>query len=567
MAKWLRRAIAAALITVFAVVNMARYGQVQPRMMGDELVYSQNVLLRTMGEITHPNYLYKLVFQPVALCGDNFYLCTKWLNTGFLVLLAVLVYLIAMHVGARRRYALVISSLIGLGPVSSYSSYFTPDIMFLALCSAVIWAYVRKPFAQPWANWALVGGMLSMALLTKPHALVLVAALVVAEAWGAWRGGWGELSRRASVAAAVGLAAVGVRIALGFALAGANGLNLLGGQYQDALSMTSAASSDQAGGGDGGGISGVARPTRDWFDIATDSGLTHFALQLVLNIGVLLLLLAPLLLLAFRAAGQSRVSDLARLVIASLGFGILVSSMFVALASGWGENLGGRTMVRYYEYAVWLLPIFAAVSLERAPDSTGRSRWTPLALALAVIPPVWLAIAETPPLGTDFSLYGAIGGLGLFWLIVIAVGSLAIFALLAFEVRPAKRVWAMSLAPALFVLGWVGTNQVVIQPGLSSNPYIESAAWVRNNFDVTSYREVVAVGNDYRLLQTTSFWMRLDGLRLFTREFDDVVSLKDVPKNSLVILIDRVTTDDNVNVIYESEYFSVVEKVKNPQKR
>lgn len=548
-----RLTIGLGVALLISLLNMARFGQVQPRMMGDELIYSQNVLLRPIGEITHPNYLYQLIYQPVGLCGDNFYLCTKWLNTGFLLLFGLLLYLIAAGL-VRRRWAAVLAVATVLGPISIYSSFFTPDIMFFAIALATVWSYLRRPFGSAVANWVLIGSMLTLALLTKPHAIVLLLAIVMAEGWDGWRGGWRIALRQMIAPVLVSSGAFMAKLTVGFAVAGVAGLGIFGGQYEYGVTQTLDSESipmPESPEGQG------SAETLSWFATMSRIGGLHFGLQLLIQIGLLVLFFAPLLAIAFSLRHDDKSGRLARLSLSAIGFGIVLSSAFVAIAPAWGESLGARAMVRYYEYAVWLLPIFAAVALSSFRLTRPKNLWAIISLGVLSVTALWLAISETPKFFTDFSLLGAVGASGELWLWLIALVSLVTAGMLLTSPRTSQRVWALVAAPVILLSGWVGTGVAVIQPGLQTNPYLESAAWLRANPDLGDYGTLILVGNDRRLLQTSQFWLRDVDVWLIDLPVDGEVDLNDINKDSLVVLIDSVDTPTELNVLHEAEYFTV----------
>ena len=548
MTTWQRFAVGTAIASFLALTNMARFGQMQPRMMGDELTYSQNVLLRPMAEITHPNFLYQLVYQPVVACGDNFYLCTKWINTGFLLLFAGTIYLIATRFG-RRLWAALIAVAIAIGPVAIYSSFFTPDMMFFALAALTIWAYVRQPLQYPLANWQLVGSLLSLSLLTKPHAVVLVPALVVTELLTKQQDAWRNRLRAAIAPTAVGAAAMLTKLAVGFLAAGTAGLGIFGGRYERAVGETV----QNAGGGSGGGETGANNP----------NPVAEFISQYVLHIGFAAVFFGVVLVIAVRIVRREsgEANRLAGVLISTLVFGAFLSALFVAIAPSWGETLDGQVMVRYYEYAIWLLPVLALASLGANRDAVASKKVSAFVLASAVFAGFWL-VTNSRPLFTDGSLLGTVGGLGTWLLVVFALAGLALVAFSLFSKADLAQLWLVAVLPLITVAGWLGAQQLVINPGLQTNPYIESAVWVRENLRPDEYQRIVLVGPDQRLVQTAQFWIRdLDAIG-FVRERGAVVNPDQAPKNTLLVLIDGVLAGDQVPLteIHRDQYFMILEK-------
>lgn len=552
MRTWHRFAVGTAIASLIAFANMARFGQVQPRMMGDELIYSQNLLLRPMAEITHPNFLYQVVYQPVTACGDNFYLCSKWINTGFLLVFAGALYLLAASF-SRRIWAVLVAIAVAVGPVAIYSSLFTPDMMFFALCSLTIWAYAVRPLQKTLLNWLLVGSLLSLALLTKPHALILLPALVLAEFVVASHGDWRTRLKSAIAPATVGISALVVKLGIGFAAAGVAGLGIFGGAYENALDDNMRIPSNGAGSGNG---QGAGSSEADF-----SMPILDFLSQSLLHAGFAIVFFGVLLAQSVRLARRenTRVSRLAALTLTSLLFGALMSSIFVAMAPAWGENLEGQVMVRYYEYAIWLLPITGLAGLQ-VDGSRQRAKklnfvgW----LVVAVLAAYWL-VASSRPLFTDGSVLGLAGSFGTWLLVVMALVSLVMLTVSIVSRKSLANIWLVGIFPIITLTGWLGAQQQVINPGLQTNPYIESAVWIDQNLKLDDYRKVVFVGLNQRLLQTTEFWARdLDAVSVVNQPGEKVKLARFEP-NTLVVLIDRLdSSNTEVEVLHEEQFYKVV---------
>jgi len=155
-----------------------------PSVLGDEYYYS--ILSRYFGRlpelIAHdkylidlPNELYLWLFSAVHLLSDDFYQFAKIFNS---ILFAAAVFPIyaTSHMFLRRRLAFLISTLIILAPLDSYTTYFVPEscyfLGFWLFTSLFLCNLPRRAFTA-----GLMGGFaLGLLVLIKPHALAVLAA-------------------------------------------------------------------------------------------------------------------------------------------------------------------------------------------------------------------------------------------------------------------------------------------------------------------------------------------------------------------------------------------------------
>ncbi|HKD67145.1 MAG TPA: hypothetical protein VKB84_09925 [Candidatus Binataceae bacterium] len=155
-----------------------------PSVLGDEYYYS--ILSRYFGRrpeltvhdkylVNCPNELYLWLFSAVHLFQDNSYPFAKIFNS---IAFAAAIFPIygTSRLFLRRLPALLISSLIMLAPIDSYTNYFMPEsCYFLGFWLFVFLFLSNLPSRAPRAG--LIGGCILGALaLIKPHALVVLMA-------------------------------------------------------------------------------------------------------------------------------------------------------------------------------------------------------------------------------------------------------------------------------------------------------------------------------------------------------------------------------------------------------
>ncbi len=386
--------------------------------MADERTYSYYSRVIPIEHAALPSFLYFFVFSATRSCGEDGLACARLFNALFFALSLPLVFLVA------RRYAaewasFLITALVALGPAASYTAYFMPEAMyFFGVWLFLVALTSRSP---GWPNVVGAGVTLGLLSLVKLHALFLLPGalllLVLREAReGRWQRGLGS----ASIALAI---AVTLRFGLGFALAGAAGLSIVGPQY----------SAHEV----------VARTLAELLSLSLRVGWAHVQ-------AIALLFALPLFVIL---AGASRAPSSDE---RSLGLGwvtvilivplVLITALFTAHVSGGGELESlGRIHMRYYNFLTPLLSILAAASLKAGGQFNSRRGVAALiAFALASIGFVGrstfqVSVCDCPELQ----------GLNSSGFIIGSVGGLLAVALAAFKPREGALLWVCVALPLL----------------------------------------------------------------------------------------------------------------------
>ena len=207
-----------------------------PWVMGDERLYSYYSRLAPLSDATIPNYLYYFVYGLASQCGDAFLDCARALNSVFFLLAIPIIYAVARKV-CSPAVALMICAVTALGPANTYTAFFTPEPMYFFGFWVLTWAVIRVPGPAPLRNWVVIGVMVGLLSLIKPHALFLLAGLGLYLSLLSrrhQRAGWIRSAALATVALVA--ATLLTKFALGYASAGENGLSLFGTLYGSGLS-------------------------------------------------------------------------------------------------------------------------------------------------------------------------------------------------------------------------------------------------------------------------------------------------------------------------------------------
>lgn len=128
-----------------------------------------------------PNLLFMHLFSFAHRFGDSFYVAAKLLNGGLFALASVLVRAVLSRV-TKRTVASILALVICTGPVSIYAAFFMPESMYF--CGFWVLAYCFVRFAEQPGAWSLarVAAALALLALVKPHALALIAPIVLLSA-------------------------------------------------------------------------------------------------------------------------------------------------------------------------------------------------------------------------------------------------------------------------------------------------------------------------------------------------------------------------------------------------
>lgn len=344
-----------------------------PRVMGDELTYSNFSRLLPISESPVPNYLYLWVFSSTNVCGTEFYSCARLLNVFFVIVTSAFVFLIA------RRFlsfgaSLFLAAMALVGPVSMYSAHFMPDSMFFAFSTAFIWLLIRLSSTElGLRQYLLIGISIGVVSLVKPHGLFLLAALPALVFF--YPGSIRDRMQRFITSFIVSTsAALFVKLGIGFIVAGGKGLALFRRAYGDFVPVVQGQLEDQ-----------------DTSQLVTATSLPDTIQNLVLAVFVFFLVPVFATLIAAISSKGKKLNELQRLSIVLMA--LLVT--FVAVVAVFSFQLGSidssqalRVQLRYFEFLLILFPV-AALAHSKVPHK-GTSWLGALAsISIAGLSLVW----------------------------------------------------------------------------------------------------------------------------------------------------------------------------------
>ncbi|KQQ33674.1 hypothetical protein ASF61_11490 [Duganella sp. Leaf126] len=337
----LRYAFPAAVALILLLLLVRNHG-LYPVVFLDEWSYSRYARLAPLSEAIVPSYLYLALFGATNACGTAFLECARVGNAVLYVLAAPFLYRVALPVTGRPA-AIVVTLTALLGGSNTYTAYFMPEATYFLGFWVLSWIMLSEVGGTGVRSAVLAGVVLGLMSLVKVHALFLLPAIMLYALWRSWR--TGRPATGVLAAAAMAATTLVLKLALGWLLAGAAGLDLLGSMY-----------GGQARQSAGGVLARLLQP-------ALWNAYGHLmALVLLCAVPLLALLTAAASAQARAAAGQPGRNALVYTVL-TLGATLGLTVLYTASIAHAGPNEGARLHLRYYDFVFPLLAMLAASPL------------------------------------------------------------------------------------------------------------------------------------------------------------------------------------------------------------
>lgn len=188
-----RRFTASALIGLYLTISMARvflgFLYLGPGVMSDELLYKTSAQsffmfgsfykLSNSGVNTNiGNILYQYLISPSFYFGPNFYVAAKAIN-ALIISTALFPSFLISRVFNDRRSSLLIAMIVLLFPFNLYANYMMPENLFFPLFMFSFYFIFKSLTRNRLVDAAASGVCVALLFLTKPHALMLILAMIV----------------------------------------------------------------------------------------------------------------------------------------------------------------------------------------------------------------------------------------------------------------------------------------------------------------------------------------------------------------------------------------------------
>jgi phosphoglycerol transferase len=411
----------------------SRVSAVNPAILGDEYLYSINARHAAPWDPSpagdFSNYLFNLVYSSTNLCGDAFYTCGKILNLIFFVGFLTIVFIIAVRF-LNYWVALGFTVAAGLSPISVYTSMFLPESMYFFMISLVFLAVLKAAQSYAWKDWALVGALIGVASLVKPHAwLSAIAIGIFLVVLGLTQ----AKHRFKPLFKAVGAISVGAilgRIVIGFLVAGPRALDFFGiylgadvlATVADGVPPQAAESTEIVGSSPMNGVIALF-----------GTQLNVHVLTLVALIGVAFIGLVVGLAELIRTRQPTPVTVLSLFMFIWLVSMTIEIIMFTGWITGGGDDHTGRVLSRYYDFLFVFVPLagLSALSSKFAAETKIWIRLPLAGLMLLLLTPAFtgffatleIQIADAPNLAglvVNLDVFNAVAMIGFLGLLVFA---------------------------------------------------------------------------------------------------------------------------------------------------
>ena len=449
--------------SLLAVVGWiySRVHSVNPVILGDEYLYSLNSRHAgpwdpsPAGDFS--NYLFNLVYSSTNLCGDAFYTCGKMINLFFFFCFLAVIFTIAVKF-LNYWAALAFSVAAGLSPLSVYTSMFLPESMFFFMISLVLAAALRAADTYQWKDWALVGVLIGVASLVKPHAWLSALAIGI---FLIVLGLTQEKNRYRPLLNAFGafsLGAVTGRIAIGFLVAGPKAIDFfgiyLGGDVLTTVLQGVPTQDNQSE------VIAGSSPMNGVIALFGDQLMIHVLTQIALLVVSIVGLLAGVVEL-LRTRRASPVTLLALLIIIWLVTLTIEIVIFTGWVTGTGDDHTLRVLARYYDFMFVFVPL-GGLSVLASKSIPQTNAWIRLPLATLSIyflssatsgffSNLQIQIADAPNLAglvVNASVYNTVTVASFFGVLVFA-----------FQPRFTSWVFALLLPASMVATGFMAQHE------------------------------------------------------------------------------------------------------------
>jgi phosphoglycerol transferase len=359
---WKNLAFAGAMLAVAAWVY-SRIAMVNPAILGDEYLYSINARKAAPWDPSpagdFSNYLFNLVYSSTNICGDAFYTCGKLLNLVFFVGFLTVIFIVA------KRYmnywiAFAFTVLAGLSPLSVYTSMFLPETMYFFFLSLVFASVLKAADTYSWKDWAVVGGLIGVTSLVKPHAWLSAIAigifLVVLGLTNA-KYRFGPLLRAIG---AISAGAILARVIIGFLVAGPKALGFFG-QYLNAGVVEQIAATAPSGAT--ATASAVATtPMNGVFSLfGTQLNIHMLTISALMGVAILGVTVGVIELVKTREL--TKVTALMLFSFIWLFSLVIEVVVFTGWITGGGDDHTTRVLERYYDFLFVIVPLAGLAAL------------------------------------------------------------------------------------------------------------------------------------------------------------------------------------------------------------
>jgi phosphoglycerol transferase len=542
----------------FGAWSISRVWTVLPSIMGDEYVYTSAARHLPFAEQFFSNYVFSWIMSATNLCGTDFYVCTKSINSVFFAIAIIFTFLIAIRY-LTFGWSVFVASVTALSPIAIPVSYFMPEIMYFAAMTGVVLVALWIADQDRWLLWSISGIALGVAALVKPHAIFMLPAFTIfafVVAYKQVEGNWisGLKSATASV---VGF--VVAKFGIGFLFAGTEGLKLFGGYGSPVEALTSIVGNTEPKVAEAQGIE--ATGVELFVSVASGHLIMHLAAVLLIAGLPLLLSLRVMVSVANKSEPVGPVSSLFVLV-GLITFSIItVVAIFEAYVTVGGDDHSDRLILRYYEF---LIPQFIVMGLLLPRFTDSKLPWRIAQGALVASAALFFSIFYPANFNQQYADSSSMPGLhssgGLFIAVAVALSAAILY--WVFTPEEGNLILGRFILPLFMVSSLVlAQNNLITINGTPA--YFDQAGWdSRTYLEGVPGDQILVIGQVRTQVFTVKFWIDEPYIRdLLLGEGYSLVE-SDVTGAEYVVVLGNFGIDFAHEIITEGEGYRLVQVVR-----
>jgi phosphoglycerol transferase len=542
----------------FAVWSTSRVWTVLPSIMGDEYIYTSAARHLPFAEQYFSNYIFSWVMSATNMCGTDFYVCTKSINSVFFALAILFTFLIAARL-LSFGWSVFVASVTALSPIAIPVSYFMPEIMYFAAMTGVVLVALWVADKGKWQLWSLVGISLGLAALVKPHATFMLPAFTVFALVVSYKlasGGW--LAGIRSAGSTI-LGFFVAKLGLGFLFAGTEGLKLFGGYGSPVDALTSVVENEAPT------VSQEAGTQATGLELLASVTLGHLAMHLAVILMIaglpLLLSLRVLLSVAKKPEPVGPVSSLFILVGLITFSMITVVALFEGLVTVSGDDHSDRLILRYYEF---LIPQFIVMGLLLPRFTDSKLVWRILQGSTVVIAALFFSIFYPGNFDQQYADSSTLPGLadsgGSFIAVAVAIAAAILY--WVFTPEEGNVIIGRFIIPLFLIVALFMSQSKLIEIN-GTQAYFDQAGWASRDAltDVPGDR-IIVIGQTRTEVFTVKFWIDEPNIKDLLVLEGSVVPLDNVSESDYVVTLGNIGIDFPHEVVTEGEGYKLVKVVR-----
>ena len=542
---------------ILAAWSISRVWTVLPSIMQDEYIYTSQAKNLPFAEQFYSNYLFSLVMGITNSCGDEFYACTKTINSFFFMGTVLLTFLIALRFLAFR-WSVFVASVVALSPIAIPVSYFMPETMYFSMMTLTIWLTLIVSKRESWLFWIVSGLSLGATALVKPHAVFMLPAFVIFAFIFAFKKSDSSWLQGIRAGAAVAVGFLITKFGLGFAFAGTEGLKLFGGYGTPVGALTGAAAASDV-------VVGTEGIARSGLEVLVTVASTHF----LAHASAMLLIAGIPLFLALRvsysvAKTKQPIGDVSSLfvLVALITVSMVgVVALFEAYVTASGDDHSDRLILRYYEF---LIPQFIIMGLLLPRFTDSKRLFRIIQGSIIVAASMFFTIYYPPTFDKQYADASTLPGMGDSQGFFVFVGIFVSCGVIFWIVNPERGnlVIGRFIMPTVLIVALVMSQNKLIE--INGTPaYFDQAGWGTREYleDVPGDR-IMVIGQTRTEVFTVKFWIDEANIKDLLVVQGSVISPENVSESDYVVTLGDFGMEFPHEVVTEGEGYKLVKIVR-----